>query len=147
TFSQVQYIQTGISLKVKPRVASNGMVFMDITQDVSTPETTTSVGGNVPIDDRKLKTSVAVQSGETVVLAGLIKETKGSSTSGVPYLDRIPVLGSLFGTKTLNDDREEVLVLITPTVIRDAYDARKLTDEYSSRFKAMEPLKQPTTIK
>ena len=146
-FSQVQYIQTGISLKVKPRVASNGMVFMDITQDVSTPQSTISVGGNVPIDDRKLKTSVAVQSGETVVLAGLIKETKGTSTSGVPYLDRIPLVGSLFGTKTLNNDREEVLVLITPTVIRDPNDARKLTNEYGSRFKALEPLKQPTTIK
>ena len=85
TFSQVQYIQTGVSLKVKPRVSTNGMVFMDITQEVSSPEASTAaVGGNVPIDDRKLKTSVAVQSGETVVLAGLIKETSGTrTTSGV----------------------------------------------------------------
>ena len=144
TFSQVQYIQTGVSLKVKPRVASNGMVFMDITQEVSSPVTTgTSVGGNIPIDDRKLKTSVAVQSGETVVLAGLIKETKGTGASGVPYFDRIPVLGSLFGTKTLTNERQEVLVLITPTVIRDPSDARKLTDEYGSRFRGLDPLRQP----
>jgi general secretion pathway protein D len=146
TFSQVQYIQTGVSLKVKPRVSTNGMVFMDVTQEVSSPEASTAaVGGNVPIDDRKLKTSVAVQSGETVVLAGLIRETKGTSSSGLPYLDRIPVVGGLFGTKTLTNEREEVIVLITPTVIRDPEDARKLTDEYGSRFKALEPLRQPAS--
>ncbi len=144
TFSQVQYIQTGISLKVKPRVASNGMVFMDITQNVSNPASgAPSVGGNVPIDNRKLKTSVAVQSGETVLLAGLIKETKGTGSSGVPYLDRIPVLGSLFGSKSVTDERQEVIVLVTPTVIRDPGDARRLTDEYGSRFRALDPLRQP----
>ena len=144
TYSQVQFRQTGVSLKVRPRVSSNGMVFMDITQDVSSPSATgPTIGGNISIDNRRLKTQVAVQSGETVVLAGLIKESSGSGDSGVPYLSRIPIIGGLFGTKTVNNDREEVLVLITPTVIRDPYDARKLTDEYGSRFRALEPLRQP----
>jgi general secretion pathway protein D len=144
TFSQVQYIQTGVSLKVKPRAASNGMVFMDITQEVSSPQSTAaSVGGNVPIDDRKLKTSVAVQSGETVLLAGLIKETKGTGASGLPYLDRLPVVGGLFGTKSVTNEREEVLVLITPTIIRNPADARKVTDDYGARFKALQPLRKP----
>ena len=144
TISQVQFRQTGVSLKVKPRVSSNGMVFMDITQDVSSPSASGPIiGGNISIDNRRLKTQVAVQSGETVVLAGLIKESSGSGDSGVPYLSRIPIIGGLFGTKTVNNDREEVLVLITPTVIRDPYDARKLTDEYGSRFRALEPLRQP----
>ena len=147
TFSQVQYIQTGVSLKVKPRVASNGMVFMDISQDVSAPESTAaSVGGNVPISDRKLKTSVAVQSGETVILAGLISENKGTTSNGLPYLDRLPVIGGLFGTKSVTNERDEVIVLVTPTVIRNSYDARKLIDDYGSRFKALEPLKKPTTM-
>ena len=144
TISQVQFRQTGVSLKVKPRVSSNGMVFMDITQDVSSPSATGPIiAGNISIDNRRLKTSAVVQSGETVVLAGLIKESSGSGDSGVPYLSRIPIIGGLFGTKTVNNDREEVLVLITPTVIRDPYDARKLTDEYGSRFRALEPLRQP----
>ncbi|HEY2345233.1 MAG TPA: type II secretion system secretin GspD [Xanthomonadaceae bacterium] len=148
TYSQVQFRQTGVSLKVKPRVSSNGMVFMDITEDVSSPSTTgPTIAGNISVDDRKLKTSAVVASGETVVLAGLIKETKGKDDSGVPYLSRIPVIGGLFGTKSLTNDREEVLVLVTPTVIRDPSDARKLTDEYGSRFKALEPIKQPQTIK
>jgi general secretion pathway protein D len=144
TYSQVQFRQTGVSLKVKPRVSSNGMVFMDITQDVSSPSTSgPTIAGNISVDNRRLKTQVAVQSGETVVLAGLIKETSGTGSSGVPYLSRIPIIGGLFGTKTVTNEREEVLVLITPTVIRDPYDARKLTDEYGSRFRALEPLRQP----
>ncbi len=144
TYSQVQFRQTGISLKVKPRVASNGMVFMDITQDVSSPSTSgPTIAGNISVDDRKLKTSVAVQSGETVVLAGLIKETKGTNSNGVPYLSRIPLVGALFGTQGLTNEREEVLVLVTPTVIRDPSDARKLTDEYGSRFRALDPLRAP----
>jgi general secretion pathway protein D len=144
TISQVQFRQTGVSLKVKPRVASNGMVFMDITQDVSSPSASgPTIAGNISVDNRKLKTSVAVESGETVVLAGLIKETSSTSRDGVPYLSRIPVIGGLFGTQSKNSDREEVLVLVTPTVIRDPGDARRLTDEYGSRFRALEPLRQP----
>jgi general secretion pathway protein D len=144
TYSQVQFRQTGVSLKVKPRVASNGMVFMDISQDVSSPSATgPTIGGNISVDNRKIKTSVAVESGETVVLAGLIKETNSVNRNGVPYLSRIPLVGGLFGTHGKNDDREEVLVLVTPTVIRDPSDARRLTDEYGSRFRALEPLRQP----
>jgi len=144
TYSQVQFRQTGVSLKVKPRVASNGMVFMDITEDVSSPSTSgPTIAGNISVDDRKLKTSVAVQSGETIILAGLIKETKGTNSNGVPFLSRLPVVGALFGTKGLTNEREEVLVLVTPTVIRDPSDARKLTDEYGSRFRALDPLRAP----
>jgi len=123
-------------------------VFMEITQDVSSPSTTgPTIAGNISVDDSKLHTSVMVQSGETVVLAGLIKETKGKDDNGVPFLSRIPVLGGLFGQKSITSDREEVIVLVTPTVIRDPADARKLTDEYGSRFRALEPLRKPTTIK
>jgi general secretion pathway protein D len=148
TYSQVQFRQTGVSLKVKPRVASNGMVFMDIDQDVSSPSTSgPTIAGNISVDNRKLKTSIAVQSGETVVLAGLIKDTKGTNSAGVPYLSRIPVLGALFGTKGVTDERQEVIVLVTPTVIRDPNDARKLTDEYGSRFRALDPLRKPVKIK
>ncbi len=148
TYSQVQFRQTGVSLKVKPRVSANGMVFMDITEDVSSPSTSgPTIAGNISVDNRKLKTSVAVQSGETVVLAGLIKESSGTDRNGVPYLSRIPVIGGLFGTQGRASDRQEVLVLVTPTVIRDAGDARRLTDEYGSRFKALEPLRQPPKVK
>lgn len=147
TYSQVQFMQTGVSLKVKPRVSSNGMVFMDIDQTVSSPSTSgPTVAGNISVDNRELKTSVMVQSGETVILAGLIKQTNGVNGNGIPFLSRLPVIGALFGTKGVTNERQEVLVLVTPTVIRDPSEARRLTDEYGSRFKALEPLRKPTTL-
>lgn len=144
TFSQVQFRQTGVSLKVKPRISSNGMVFMEITQDVSSPSASGPIiGGNISVDNRKLHTEVAVQTGETIVLAGLIKTDQGKGSSGIPYLSRIPVIGGLFGSQNRTNNREEVLVLITPTVIRDPVEARRLTDEYGERFRGMDPLRKP----
>ena len=144
TYSQVQFRQTGVSLKVKPRISSNGMVFMEITQDVSSPSASGPViGGNISVDNRKLHTEVAVQTGETIVLAGLIKTDQGKGSSGIPYLSRIPIVGGLFGSQNQTNNREEVLVLITPTVIRDPAEARRLTDEYGERFRGMDPLRKP----
>ena len=146
TYSQVQFRQTGVSLKVKPRISSDGMVFMEITQDVSSPSSTgPEIGGNISVDNNKLHTEVAVQSGETIMLAGLIKTDQSKGSSGIPYLSRIPVIGALFGTQGRTDNRQEVLVLITPTVIRDPAEARRLTDEYGERFKGLEPLRKPKT--
>ena len=99
------------------------------------------LGGNVPVNQRVIKTEVAVQSGQTVLLGGLIKQTDSKSTSGVPGLNRIPVLGALFGGKNYESDRQELLVMITPVVIRNGDDARRLTDEYSRQFRALEPLR------
>ena len=145
TFSQVQFRQTGVSLKVKPRISSNGMVFMEITQDVSSPSATGPViGGNVSVDSNKLHTEVAVQTGETIMIAGLIKTEQGKGSNGIPYLSRIPVIGALFGTQNQSNNRQEVLVLITPTVIRDPAEARRLTDEYGERFRGLEPLRKAT---
>ena len=142
-YSQVQFRQTGISLKVKPRVSADGMVFMEITQDVSSPSASIDlIGGNVSVDNNKLHTEVAVQDGETVMLAGLIKTDKTKGSSGLPGLSRLPVIGALFGTQNREDNRQEVLVLITPTVVRDPADARRLTDEYGQRFRALEPLRK-----
>jgi len=144
TYSQVQFRQTGVTLKVKPRISSNGMVFMDITQDVSSPSLLgPTIGDNISVDNRKVHTEVMVQTGETVMLAGLIKTDEGRGSSGIPYLSRIPVVGALFGRQTQTNNREEVLVLITPTVIRDPTEARRLTDEYGQRFRSMDPLRAP----
>jgi general secretion pathway protein D len=143
TYSQVQFRQTGVSLKVKPRISSNGMVFMEVTQDVSSPSPSGPViGGNVSVDTNKLHTEVGVQSGETIVLAGLIKTEQGKGSSGIPYLSRIPVIGGLFGTQNQTNNRQEVLVLITPTVIRDPAEARRMTDEYGERFRGLDPLRK-----
>ena len=140
TYSQVQYLDTGTILKVRPRITKDGMVFLDIVQEVSTPGSVADRNGNVRINTRRLKTEAAIQSGETVMLAGLIQDGVNRSSSGIPGLNRIPIIGSLFGTQGSGTTRSEVIVLLTPTVIRNPQDARDLTDEYGRRFRALEPL-------
>ncbi|CAD7724534.1 Secretin XpsD [Xanthomonas hydrangeae] len=153
SFSSVQYIDTGVILKVRPRVTKDGMVFLDIVQEISTPgarpaactaATTTTVNSaacNVDINTRRVKTEAAVQSGDTMMLAGLIDDSTTDSSAGVPFLSKLPVVGALFGQKNRDTNRREVIVLITPTIVRNPQEARNLTDEYGQKFKAMEPLK------
>lgn len=149
TYSQVQYLDTGVILKVRPRITRDGVVFLDIVQEVSSagaipsgcdPTRTTC---NPPINTRKISTEAAVQSGDTIMLAGLITNSDDDGANGVPGLSRIPVIGALFGSKTKKSGRSEVIVLLTPTIVRNAQESRNLTDEYSSRFRAMEPFPEP----
>jgi len=138
----VQFRDTGVTLTVTPRVNPGGLVFMEIDQTDSSPgNKADAVGENVPVNQRKIQAEVAVQSGQTVLLGGLIKQTDSKTTSGVPGLHRIPVIGALFGGKSYESGREELLVMITPTVISSSDDARRLTDEYSRQFRALEPLR------
>ncbi|HEU4774114.1 MAG TPA: type II secretion system secretin GspD [Lysobacter sp.] len=144
SYSQVQYLDTGVILKVRPRVTKDGMVFLDIVQEVSAPGGEPDRFGNVRIDTRKLKTEAAIQSGDTVMLAGLIRDSVVRGSRGFPGLNRIPVIGGLFGTQTSATRREETIVLLTPTIVRNPQEARDLTDEYGRRFRALEPLHRPS---
>lgn len=145
TYSQVQYLDTGVILKVRPRITRDGVVFLDIVQEVSSAGATpagcdpTKTTCNPPINTRKISTEAAVQSGDTIMLAGLITNSTEDGSNGVPGLSKIPVVGALFGKKTQKSGRTEVIVLLTPTIVRNAQESRNLTDEYSSRFRAMEP--------
>lgn len=147
SYNQVQYIDTGVILKVRPRVTRDGTVFMEIVQEVSTadsiPETCNPQERNCNprISTRKLATEAAVQSGDTIMLAGLITDNSTDGHDGIPGLSRIPVVGALFGQKSRNSNRSEVIILLTPTIVRNPMESRQLTDEYSQRFRAMEPIK------
>ncbi|GAB1408519.1 type II secretion system secretin GspD [Thermomonas brevis] len=143
TYSSVQYLETGIILKVRPRVTRDGMVFLDIVQEVSRPGPELGANGNPRIDTSKVTTSAAAPSGETIVLAGLISDGANKNATGVPGLARIPVLGGLFGYQGTSKTRDELVVLITPTVVRNPLEARQLTDEYGRRFRALEPIYNP----
>ncbi|MEO7149486.1 MAG: type II secretion system secretin GspD [Rhodanobacteraceae bacterium] len=147
---QVQYIDTGVLLDVTPRVNPGGLVYMDIQQVVSKP-TSQDQFGNFTIANRALSTQVAVQSGQTVLLGGLIQQSDDDSNNGVPYLNRVPLLGRLFGTTSRNHDRKELIVLITPHVIGNAEQAREITDEYQNKFESLapilpQPVRKTTTI-
>ncbi|WP_454832095.1 type II secretion system secretin GspD [Pseudoxanthomonas wuyuanensis] len=143
TYSQVQYLDTGVILKVRPRVTKDGMVFLDIVQEVSSPGSEPDDNGNVRINTRRMKTEAAVQAGDTVMLAGLISDGATKGSSGIPGLSRLPIIGALFGRQTSSTERSEVIVLLTPTIVRNPQEARDLTDEYGQRFRALEPLYVP----
>jgi general secretion pathway protein D len=146
TYSQVQYLDTGVILKVKPRITKDGMVFLDIAQEISSPGpvpascSSNPNNCNVAINTRRLKTEAAIQSGDTVMLAGLITDGVTRGATGIPGLSRIPVIGGLFGQQTSGTKRNEVIILLTPTVLRNQQESRNLTDEYGRRFRALEPL-------
>jgi general secretion pathway protein D len=143
SISQVQYLDTGVILKVRPRVTKDGTVFLDVVQEVSSPGSAADANGNVRIDTRRLKTEAIVPTGDTVMLAGLIQDGSSKGSTGIPGLSRIPWLGGLFGRQTTSKDRTEVVVLITPTIIRNQQELRDFTDEYTRGFRSMEPIKSP----
>ncbi len=140
TFSSVKYLQTGTKLTVTPRINPGGLVYIEISQEVSVP-TGFDENGNRDIKNRELKTELAVQSGDTIIMGGLITEDKSKVRSGAPVLNRIPVLGGLFGSRSRANKRVELILLLTPTVIENPEQAKQLTKEYASQFKGLKPFK------
>ena len=145
--SQVQYLDTGVILKVRPRVTKDGTVFLDIVQEVSSPGSDPDANGNVRINTRRLKTQAIASSGDTVMLAGLIQDSDTKGSSGLPGLSRIPVIGGFFGRQSTNRGRTEVVVLLTATIVHNQQELRDFTDDYSRRFRAMDPLPPPGKLR
>lgn len=150
SYSEAQYVQTGVILDVQPRVNPGGLVYLNIHQQVSSPvagSATAATNGNPQISQRDIATQVGVQSGQTVLLGGLIQQNDQTQNNGVPYLTRIPILGKLFGETTRSTDRTELIVLITPRVIRNSEEARQITDDYQQGFESLKPLYAAPTAK
>ncbi|MGQ0658445.1 MAG: type II secretion system secretin GspD [Chromatiales bacterium] len=140
TVNEIQYRSTGVLLTVTPRVNTGGLVTMEINQEVTDVAQTTSSGIDAPtFQQRSINSTVAVNSGNTVVLGGLIRENKLATESGVPVLYKIPVFGKLFGTTTDNVRRTELLVLITPRAIRNQSESLSVTDEYREKLQGLKP--------
>ena len=133
--NQIQLVDTGVTLKIKPRVNAGGLVIMDIEQEANVPiETTTSGLDSPTIQQRKIQSSIAVQSGETIVLGGLIQDRRNHRRDGVPFFSKIPFIGPLFGSTEKQLDRTELVVLITPRVVRHKQDAREITLEFKRKL-------------
>jgi len=133
--SSIQYKDTGVTLDVTPRVNANGMVIMEIKQIVSgvVPQTN-GVTSTATINKKEIESSVAVLDGETIVLGGLITENNGITKSGIPLLYDIPWIGPLFGNTTINKDKTELVVLITPRVVKSKQDSRLISDEFKRKL-------------
>ncbi len=137
--STIQFVETGVTLQVAPRVSQNGTVVMDIYQNIRTANPTISSAIDSPtIDQREVSTSVSVPSGDTIVLGGLIQDTNSDGNIGVPGLRNLPLVGPLFGTTTKSSERTELLVLITPTAIRNASEAREATQELRNKLDGLD---------
>lgn len=135
--NEVQFRDTGVLLQVTPQINAGGTVTLEISQEVSEPSADEFAAGNVSILQRTITSSVAVQSGETVVLGGLIRENATETLTGIPWLSSIPGLGKLFSRTIDNTSRTELVVTITPQVITDRSEAREAGRELMRRMRGL----------
>lgn len=138
TVESIQFKDTGVLLSVTPGVNEGGLVTMDVSQEVTDVGPIDAATGQRTFLQRNIQSVVAVQSGATIVLGGLILENESEAESGIPGLYKIPGIGKLFGQTESSSFRTELLVLITPKVIKNQGDANDITDEFRKRMKHME---------
>ena len=139
--NSIELHDTGVILKVTPRVNESGAVQLDIAQEVSDVTPTTTSGINSPtIQQRRLATTVSTRSGQLVALGGLIRNTASRQKSGIPLLSQIPILGAAFGNQTTREDQTELIILLTPTVIRSPQELDGSVDELLDRMGSVRPM-------
>ena len=138
--NEVDQRDTGVILTVTPRVNAGGLVILEVVQEVSDAIATTTSNIDSPtIQQRKLESTIAIQSGATVALGGLVRDRVEETVNGIPLLMDIPVLGNLFKARNDNKTRTELLVLLRPRVIRNSDDSRALTDELRRKLPGIFP--------
>jgi general secretion pathway protein D len=132
----IDYHDTGIILRVTPRVSPNGSILLNVEQEISNVSTTSNTGTLTPtFSTRKVKSSISVISGQTVLLAGLISDTQSRTRSGIPLLDEIPAL-DFFSTQTQKQlQRTELIIFIRPQIIRDSIDASVVAEELRAKLR------------
>ena len=136
TVNEIEFRNTGVSLTVTPRVTDGGLVTIDIEQEVSNATSTNSSGIDAPtIQKRMIKSTIAVQNDDTIVLGGLINDRGTNNTSGVPIAKDIPIIGNLFRNESIDERRTELIVLLTPRVAHNRGRANKLTEEFNTKLK------------
>jgi general secretion pathway protein D len=132
---------TGVTLSITARVNSSGVVTMLINQDVSAPQGNSVSNIDSPsFSRRSFDTQVTVQDGDTIAVGGFIGEERDYDSSGVPVLQRVPILGGLFGSKSVRRSRTELIIFLTPRVIYDTNQIQDATDEIKSNLKRIQKL-------
>jgi general secretion pathway protein D len=133
----VDYRNTGIILRVSPRVSANGNVRLDIEQEISNvvPSSSATAALTPTISERKVKSSISVADGQTVLLAGLIQDQKNENKSGIPLLDDIQGIGNAFSNQDNTKMRTELIIFIRPRIIRDSADAHTVAEELRAKLR------------
>ena len=126
--TQVTYRKTGVQLEIKPIVQANGLVDLRISQKLSEARVgaQTSQEGSPTILNRQLSTSLTLRDGGSFLMGGLISGSQNAGETGVPFLGRLPGIGRLFRTDRVEEDRTELVVMVTPYVIADHEESREL---------------------
>ena len=130
---------TGVTLNVMARVNPSGIVTLMINQEVSAPQ---APAANAAIQSpsfsrRTVQTQVTVQDGDTIAIGGIINESTGSASTGIPMLHRIPVVGAAFGSKSRSTGRTELIIFMTPRVIYDMNHLAEASEELKGRLKSL----------
>ena len=135
--NSITYKDTGVQLTVTPSVNDGGLVTLDIEQSVTDVGPVDSATKQRSFNQRAVKSRVAIRSGESVVLGGMIRDNETEGQSGVPVLKDIPLVGALFSTTTKASTRTELLIFITPRVMESDQDLRDLNFEMRSRMRGL----------
>jgi general secretion pathway protein D len=135
--NNIDYRNTGVILRVAPRINSNGNVILDIEQEISSVAGQATPTLTPTISQRRIASTISVYSGQMVALGGLISEQQNVDKSGLPVINRIPILGDIIGSNARGTKRTELIVFIRPQVIRDPRDARAVAEELRSRLHSM----------
>ena len=133
--TSVEYRDTGIILEIKPSITSSGTINVSITQEVIDVGDIDTATGQRTFLNRNLNTSVSVNNGETIILGGLIRKNSAVTKSGVPWLRDLPGIGFLFGKTVTSDVRTELLIMLSPKIIRNNDENNKVIEEYKEKFK------------
>jgi len=137
----IQYKDIGIILKVKPQVNDSGLVSLEITQEVSSLGASISFGDDTSaptLNKTEATTNLVAQNGQTIIIGGLIRDDSTKDKSGIPFLSRIPLIGWLFGNWSDLETRTELVILLTPRVIRTQTEASVVTNDYVNKYKGMD---------
>jgi general secretion pathway protein D len=134
----IQYKDTGVILKIKPLINESGVVSLDLNQEVSDYFIQPLYGSEYPvITKREATTNLVAQDGETIVIGGLIGDTFKRTKEGLPLLSQIPIVGHLFGTTKDENKRNEIIMLLTPTVVKNQDEAKNMTNVYVHRLRGV----------
>ena len=141
--TNIQYKDTGVGLSVTPSVNAGNMVTMTVNQTVTDVGAADDVTKQRSFLQRQIGSRVAVRSGESIVMGGLIQESSSSGRSGVPFLHGLPVVGHLFGSTNRDGARTELIVVITPRVVRSDVDVRDVTESLRDQMQGLRQVLYP----
>jgi general secretion pathway protein D len=131
----IDYRNTGIILRVSPRINVNGNVRLDVEQEISNVSAASASSLTPTVSERKVKSSISVATGQTVLLAGLISEQQNNDRNGIPLLDQLPGIGDAFSHQDKKTTRTELIIFIRPQIIRDSADAHVVAEELRSKLR------------